>query len=228
MKKVAIGVMARAPLPGRCKTRLAASIGGERAADLCRAMLLDTLEAIEREVRADRFVVLAAPEHDGAGVLGALAPAPWEIVAQSGDGLGERLAHALTTLGADGSAVALVDADSPTAPWDAAGRTLARGPAACMGPCVDGGYWLIALRAVEPRVFADIAWSTSRVADQTRTRCEELGLALVELPVAFDVDEPDDLDRLAEELAARPSLAPRTAAIVAAAAQARARGGAAR
>jgi rSAM/selenodomain-associated transferase 1 len=213
-RRVTIGVMARAPHPGACKTRLAASIGPGGAAALYRAMLLDTLDAIERTCDA-RLVVMAAPEDDGVAALRAIAPVSWEIDAQEGAGLGARLAHAFATLGADGRAVALVDSDSPTAPWDVAGRSLARfvGPRrALMGPCDDGGYWLIALTTPDIRILDGIAWSTPLVQEQTRARCAALGLTLEELPSAYDIDHPRDLDRLSAELRARPGRAPRTAA----------------
>jgi hypothetical protein len=210
-----IGVMARAPVPGHCKTRLARLIGDARAAELCRVMLLDTLASIERVFAASRLVVLAAPEQDGVALLGRLVPQRWEIVAQDGKGLGVRLANAFTTLAADGAPVALVDSDSPTASWEAAARGLEglrRPRQVCMGPCTDGGYWLVAMTTIELGVLEGIPWSTPAVAPETRARCAALGLHLEELPVGRDVDGPDDLDWLREELRQRPGRAPRTAA----------------
>ena len=206
-----VGVMARAPIPGRCKTRLAAVIGEDRACALYRAMLLDTLAAIERAMAGARLVVLAAPEHDGIAVLRSVAPRDWEVVPQRGDGLGARLANALADLGP--GTVALVDSDSPTAPWDAAGRALrdAKPGQVLLGPCDDGGYWLIATSKLEPRLFEGIAWSTPRVVEQTRARCREVGLSCSELPTAYDVDGGDDLERLKRELASHPERAPLTA-----------------
>ena len=219
-RRVTVGVMARVPRAGSCKTRLAAAIGPAHAAALYRAMLLDTLHAVERACDA-RLVVMAAPEDDGVAGLAAIAPAPWEVVPQAGDGLGARLANAFGALGADGGAVALVYSDSPTAPWDAGGRALAsfdgdgRVARALMGPCDDGGYWLIALSRVDGHalgILEGIAWSTPRVQEQTRARCAALGLSLSELPSAYDVDDPRDLDRLEVELATHPERAPLTAA----------------
>src|SRR5207245_8313091 len=111
----AVGVMARAPIPGRCKTRLAAAIGAEEAAALYQAMLLDSLEAFAR-IGASRNALLAAPEDDGVEVLRALSPRGWEVIPQDGASLGERLAAAFRTLGGRGSPVALLDSDSPTVP----------------------------------------------------------------------------------------------------------------
>ena len=91
---VTLAVMARAPLEGRCKTRLAASLGAAWATRLYEAMLLDTLERFGR-LPVDRHVVLAAPEDQGVALLEALVPAPWQVVAQEGEGLGERLREAV-------------------------------------------------------------------------------------------------------------------------------------
>jgi uncharacterized protein len=212
-----IGVMARAPVPGHCKTRLARSIGDALAAELCRAMLLDTLTSIERAFPSSRLVVMAAPEQEGVSTLRALVARPWEIVAQDGDGLGARLAHAFTALGTNAAAVALVDSDSPTAPWEVAGHALAqlRGPRrACMGPCTDGGYWLVAMTTIELGILEGIPWSTPAVAAETRARCATLGLELEELPIGHDVDGPDDLEWLRAELRKRPQRAPLTAAVL--------------
>jgi rSAM/selenodomain-associated transferase 1 len=212
-----IAVMARAPVPGRCKTRLAASLGNTRAAELCRAMLLDTLASIERTFARSRLVIMAAPEHDGPAVLRALAPPRWEIVEQKGEGLGLRLAHAFEVLGAGGAPTALVDSDSPTASWESAERALLRlrGPRqVCMGPCIDGGYWLIAMTTIVLGVLEGISWSTPTVAAETRARCASLGLTLDELPMGRDVDGPDDLTWLHDELRRCPERAPRTAAML--------------
>jgi rSAM/selenodomain-associated transferase 1 len=212
-----IAVMARAPVPGRCKTRLATSVGDARAAELCRAMLLDTLASIEQTFTQTRLVVMAAPENEGVSCLRALASPRWDIVAQQGEGLGVRLARAFQTLGADGGPVALVDSDSPTVSWDAAERALSRlhGPRrVCMGPCTDGGYWLIAMSTIVVDILEGIPWSTSAVARETRARCAALGLSLEELPMGRDVDGPDDLAWLRDELRSCRERAPRTATML--------------
>ena len=213
MKGVTLGIMARAPIAGHCKTRLAAALGDEAAAELYRAMLLDSLDVFGR-VGATRLAVMTAPEHDGIAVMRALVPPEWEVVAQEGAGLGARLAHAFRTLGQDADAVVLVDSDSPTVAAAPVAHALARfsGPRrALMGPCDDGGYYLIGLTTQELGILDGITWSTTKVADETRARCAALGLALEELPPAYDVDRPEDLERLRAELAHNPERAPRTA-----------------
>jgi glycosyltransferase A (GT-A) superfamily protein (DUF2064 family) len=82
---------------------------------------------------------------------------------------------------------------------------------ALMGPCADGGYYLIALTSPETRVFDAIDWSTSRVQEQTRDRCAALGISLRELPAGYDVDDAEGLARLRAE----PQRATRVAELLA-------------
>jgi rSAM/selenodomain-associated transferase 1 len=212
-----LGLMARSPVPGCCKTRLSPPLPPAEAAELYRAMLEDSFAAYAR-VELARLVVMVAPEHDGPHHIRQLAPPCWEVLAQRGEGLGERLRHAFATLGVDGHAVALVDSDSPTAPIgpiEQGLRALTGTQRALVGPCEDGGYYLIGLGAVDTRslgILEGIPWSTSEVMTATRTRASVLGIDLDELPTWYDVDEAADLTRLKAELGHRPALAPRTAA----------------
>ncbi len=209
-----VGVMARAPIPGACKTRLARSLGAVRAADLYRAMLLDTLEGYARLPFAAR-VLFAAPENDGVAALRALSPRGWSVEPQMGPDLGARLVRARAVLG-DGRAI-LVSSDSPTAPFDAIGEALRDwdDPSQLLlGPCTDGGYYLIGVARCDFGVFEDIPWSTSSVADKTRERCAALGLSVRELPARCDVDEVPDLDELSRDLARDPCLGPRTRVVL--------------
>jgi uncharacterized protein len=223
---VTFGVMARAPIAGKCKTRLAKTIGDEAAAQLYAAMLADRLEAVS-VLPATRRVLLAAPEDDGAAALRALAPVGWDIVEQRGLDLGARLANAVRDLLPDarGGIVCLVDSDSPTLPLAELWPQLSAKPterSVLLGPCSDGGYYLIGMGTLETGVFDDIPWSTEGVATATRERCAHLGLVVRELPCWYDVDESRDLDRLETELRERPLLAPRTAAFFREAREARA------
>ena len=212
-----LGVMARAPVPGRCKSRLARHVGAELSAAVYRSMLIDCLTAFSR-IPARRHVVLAAPECDGVRHLRALAPPAWEVQCQQGADLGERLAHGFETLGAGGEAVALLSSDSPTLPISevAAGLRALDGPnKALIGPCDDGGYYLIGLSTFEPTVLSEIPWSTAEVLQTTRQRCRALGLSVTELPTWYDVDDLDDLGRLQRELAEDPTRAESTARLLA-------------
>jgi uncharacterized protein len=159
-----------------------------------------------------RRVVLVAPEDDGVETLRAWVPPPWEIRAQEGADLGERLSNGLRLLSQDGNAVVLIASDAPAAPvhalssalpfLEAPGRVL-------LGPCDDGGYYLIGLSSNVPAVFEGISWSTPVVLAQTRERCRQLSLECEELPWGYDVDNARDLIRFSADLSLSPTLAPR-------------------
>lgn len=208
------GVMARAPVAGRCKTRLAKSLGAEGAKRLYEAMLRDRLAALSE--LTSRHVILAAPEDDGVAAIARMAPA-WEVIAQRGADLGERLANALTELSSRDTMVCLIDSDSPTLPLgqiDAALRAPAPGREITLGPAADGGYYLVGSTVLEPRIFSGIPWSTARVSAATRARCVELGLGVRDLVTWYDVDEVEDLPRLARDLERDPLIAPNTRAVL--------------
>ncbi len=205
-----VGVMARAPLPGACKTRLAQKLGDDAAAELYQAMLMDTLAAYE-ELPLARRVLLAAPENDGERRLRELAPASWQVLPQRGCDLGKRLATAQAELRP--GAVLLVSSDSPAPPIPGILEAFATWPRdghVLLGPCNDGGYYLIGLPRPETRLFKGISWSTPRVVEQTRARCREIGVPHRLLPPAVDVDEFTDVALLEQELEGSPSLAPNT------------------
>jgi glycosyltransferase A (GT-A) superfamily protein (DUF2064 family) len=175
--RVALAVMAKAPVAGQVKTRLCPPLTPAEAAALARCFLLDRLEQL--------------------GVL----PAGVRLVPQEGADLGARLDRVLTDLLAEGYAGAIaVDADSPTLPTAYLRRAcgVLRDPAidVVVGPCEDGGYYLIGLRAPVPALFRDMPWSTAGVTEETLARARRLGLRLALLPSWFDVDRGEDLARL--------------------------------
>ncbi len=211
-----LAVVARAPTPGRCKTRLNPRLSPQEAATFYEAMLLDTLDALS-EVTCGRRVVLAAPEDDGVARLRELVPSVWEVMTQRGADLGERLANGMCDLSQPEKALALISSDAPTIPISAISTALAslgRSPRALLGACEDGGYYLIAMNVLELGVFNGISWSTPIVAEQTRARLRELALPWDELPLAIDIDTPADLDRLRAELSRRPGHALRCAKLL--------------
>jgi len=232
--KTAIGVMVRAPLPGRCKERLLAAHSPEWVAGLYAAMLRDTLDGLQ-SVAADDYVVFVAPvprDADAAAPVDAVAdeearlklafdvlarhvPAPWKLVAQEGEDFGACLEHALGSLFERGAGYALLSSsDIPSFPPEPLAQAFADGEThgqVLVGPSDDGGHYVIGMPRVEPRLVRDIPWSTPAVMETTRLRCKELGLAIRELPKWYDVDEPSDVLRLVDELRKQPELAPRTA-----------------
>jgi glycosyltransferase A (GT-A) superfamily protein (DUF2064 family) len=211
--KLAIGVMARAPVPGRCKKNLAEVLGAAGAARLYAAMLRDTLEARSR-IPAVRYVVLVAPEDGGVAELRAIVPAPWEVLAQNGATMEARLAHALSILGDGGGSVVLMDGDAPTVSASGLAKALhsfGGGRRALLGPCNDGACYLLGVTTVDLALVQGAPKSTKDLLFFARSRFRELGLDVEELPTAYDVEHPPALERLRVELAAHPERAPRTA-----------------
>ena len=179
-------VIAKAPIAGASKTRLCPPCSPGQAAQLARAALRDTLQAVAATPGAGRRVLVL----DG-------APGPWlprgfEVVAQRGDGLAQRLAHAFAACA--GSAL-LVGMDTPQltpALLGAGVQALRDGAAAVLGLAADGGYWAIGLRRPDADVFDGVPMSTARTGAVQRARLDALGLAPVTLPVLRDVDRIDD------------------------------------
>lgn len=194
----------KVPRPGRAKTRLAPALGAEGAARLYRAFLADTV-ALARGSGADVELWLSGPaEEVGAGADNL----PDVRLRRQPDGdLGDRLVHAFGDAfeAGTGRAVAL-GTDHPTLPperIDEAFGSVGEADVG-LGPATDGGYYLLALRrAAWPRareLFRAVPWSSSRVAEVTRRRAREAGLSLRSLPTWYDVDEPDQLERLRRDV----------------------------
>jgi rSAM/selenodomain-associated transferase 1 len=208
--------MAKVPGVAPVKSRLHPALTAERATDLYRCFLLDRLDSLGA-VPGITPVVAFTPADAGAAIA-ALSPSGFRCLAQQGADLGERLDAVLTTLLAEGHRGAIaVDSDSPTLPMAyvaEAARVLAASAAdVVVGPCDDGGYYLIGVRAPCPRLFDGIPWSTPAVLPMTLERVRELGLRVHVLPAWFDVDTEADLRRLHEEMRAGGG-PPRTRAFV--------------
>ena len=207
-------MIAKAPRPGRSKTRLVPPLDAAGAAALSAAFLRDVTENIALAARSVPFAgyVAYAPTGEEALFEGVLAPGTALMLADGSppvpagvNGLGRSLLHATRTLLAAGhGAACLLNADSPTLPThflrDAGAALATPGERAVLGPAEDGGYYLLGLKAAHAHLFQDIDWSTERVAEQTRARARALGLELVELPPWYDVDDTASLRRLAGEI----------------------------
>jgi hypothetical protein len=124
----------------------------------------------------------------------------WGLRCQRGADLGARMLHAFRQGLRRAERVILVGADCPALRAPAlrqAARWLAGGADAVFAPAEDGGYALVALRRVSPRLFCGIPWGGAQVMAQTRARLAALGWRWRELPTVWDVDRPEDVARLA-------------------------------
>ena len=204
--RCALTVMAKAPVPGKVKTRLSPPLSPSEAAGLNAAFLRDTFENLQAAARTCTAACVVSYTPAGQeGAFGGILPTETLLLPQRGDGFGERLLLTAGDLLACGfGSVCLIDSDSPTVPtgeFVRAVELLGHGdPGAVLGRSDDGGYYLLGLGQAHRRLFEEISWSTELVAEQTATRARELGLALTELRPWYDVDDADSLARLREEL----------------------------
>lgn len=202
MSHQALQVFARAPETGKAKTRLIPALGPEGAAILHAGLVERTLQTAcgqGRDVQlwchpnpdqpffshcADRFAVTLHP--------------------QTGDDLGQRMAHALTAALKDHEHAVLIGTDCPgltTKDLDRAFAALEEGADAVFGPASDGGYYLVGLRQPRPGLFSGIDWGSDRVLSQTRSRACELGLDCRLLATRRDLDTPADLQAFQDRVA---------------------------
>ena len=183
----ALVVVAKAPVAGQTKTRLCPPLEPEQAATLAEAALADTLQAVAWTPGATRRVLVLDGE-----------PGPWlpngfAVVAPRGDGLRDRLAHAVADVG---EPLLMIGMDTPQVTRAQLAAALERlaDPAvdAVLGPTPDGGYWAIGLATADPAVFDGVPMSTDRTGAAQRARLAELGLRTAALETLRDVDTFDD------------------------------------
>ena len=198
-------VFAKAPQPGRVKTRLGPAVCADNAADLARAFLLDVLAMGERLPNCE--LVLAYAPYGTGKEMAALAGGRWRVRLQRGKDLGERLAHAFATLLRDPlDRVVVIGSDSPQMPAERLGEAFAALDSAdlAIGPCDDGGYYLIGLRRWVEGLFCGVRWSTDCAFVDTIANADRLGLSRAVLGTEYDVDDPRSLSRLVADLRALP------------------------
>lgn len=193
-------VFARAPSPGRAKSRLVPRLGAWGAAHL-QARLTRRALRTAREARCGPLELHGAPRRHGVLVREARRVGA-ALHAQRGADLGARMLHALRgALRRHGAAI-LIGTDCPAlrpADLQRAARALAAGHDAVFAPAEDGGYALIGLRRVTHRLFENITWGEAQVFAETRARLEALGWRWKALRTVWDVDRPQDLERLRRE-----------------------------
>jgi glycosyltransferase A (GT-A) superfamily protein (DUF2064 family) len=224
--RCAVAIMAKAPNAGRVKTRLQPVLRAEEAPALSACFLRDMthmLSSAGREAALDGYIAYA-PAGSEASFAPIAAPgtgcvlADGTIDAPAGvDGFGRCLLQAARALFALGyGKAALLNADSPNLPAGLiveTARLLAQpGDRAVLGPATDGGSDLLGMKAPHAELFAGIAWSTERVAAQTRAAARRIGLTLAELAPWYDVDDPPSLAQLLRDLEGSGNTAPSTAA----------------
>jgi len=193
---VAIAILAKAPLPGLAKTRLAPVLGADGAANL-QARFIEHTVTTAQSAAVGPVTLWVAPDRHHPAFQTIAARLGVAVAVQPEGDLGARMMAAVEA--ARGPAI-VVGTDCPALTPEhlrAAARALVDGIDVVIIPVDDGGYGLIGMQRPQPALFEGMTWSTSSVMAETRRRLSRLGLSWREPARLWDVDRPADLDRLA-------------------------------
>lgn len=189
--KTALIIFVRNPVLGKVKTRLAASIGEEKALQVYQQLLLHTRD-ITIDLPCDRFVFYA----DFINEADIWSAPEFNKRLQQGDDLGKRMQHAFEELFSAGfDKVAIIGSDCYQLTGDIivdAFTTLQRADVV-IGPAGDGGYYLLAMQQMIPEIFEEIPWSTPVVLSKTMAILQHRQYKTALLKELNDVDEEKDL-----------------------------------
>ncbi|MEO7159752.1 MAG: TIGR04282 family arsenosugar biosynthesis glycosyltransferase [Polaromonas sp.] len=194
-------IIAKAPIPGYCKTRLIPALGTEGAAALASRMLLRTVQTALAAGVGPVEMCAAPSRHEAAwAALGLPAVLDWSEQ-REGD-LGARMAAAAQRTLSRGERVLLIGTDCPELDEahlrSAAASLLAHDVS--LVPTADGGYALLGLSQFHPSLFDNMPWSTDTVAGETLGRLAKIPWTVKTLQMLHDIDEPADLRWLPDDL----------------------------
>lgn len=198
-----LGVMAKYWEPGSVKTRLGVSIGMTRAAEIHRAFCVHLANSLADMADERSFVITPA---DRNAVFAAHLPDGWQIEIQSDGDLGRRMQMWFQGRRNPEVDQILIGADCPLLDAHVIDETehLLSDHDVVLGPALDGGYYLIALRGGwrpdYAGLFDEMPWSSDKVFEMTCRRAKQLGLRLACLPPMQDVDTVTELDQLRSRL----------------------------
>jgi glycosyltransferase A (GT-A) superfamily protein (DUF2064 family) len=204
---VVVLVVAKAPVPGQAKTRLAAGVGAPAAAHIAAAALLDTLDAVADAPVAARVVALTGSLDDAASVDEIRSRlADFTVVPQRGDDFAERLAnaHLDAAAAAGGLPVLQIGMDTPQVTAELIGECARELLAAdaVLGLARDGGWWVLGVSdAATADCLRTIPMSRSDTGAVTLGALEDTGANVSLVPTLADVDTVEDVDAVRRQCA---------------------------
>jgi rSAM/selenodomain-associated transferase 1 len=189
-----IVIFAKAPRPGKVKTRLIPALGAEGAAALAGYLLHSTLDEVLQS-QADSVELCTEPAFADPAWHGVSLPAGVNLSSQGAGDLGERMARVAQRVLNQGERVILIGTDCPDLTRQKLNEaiTALQTWQAVMFEALDGGYTLLGLQAFDPSLFTQIAWSSSKVSEQTHLAFSRLGWQCKVLGQLPDIDRPEDL-----------------------------------
>jgi len=209
---VALAVFAKAPVPGRVKTRLIPPLTPVEAARIARACLEESLRRfVPAAEGATASLYLDGDVDDSLLALCGSLDVP--VVPQSVGDLGARLRSAFRAARSGGaSKVLAIGSDSPTLDPARIREAIEALDTSdiVLGPTEDGGYYLIGTRRDADGIFDGIPWSTPNVARATLARAAALGLSVQQLPAWYDLDDVASLRRARDDAGDQVSALTRT------------------
>jgi rSAM/selenodomain-associated transferase 1 len=196
LRQVQVALLAKAPIPGLAKTRLAPVLGARGAARLQRQL---TRQALRTALAAalGPVTLWCTPDARHRFFRALQRTAGVRCLVQPSGDLGERM-HTAFRLHCTQGPLLLIGTDCPVlrpGHLRQAAQALADGADAVLQPAEDGGYVLVGLRRSQPALFRGMTWSTDQVMAETRQRVRAAGLHLQELDTLWDLDRPQDLLR---------------------------------
>ena len=194
MTKEALLIFTKNPVPGKVKTRLAATVGNDVAFSVYQQLVKHTL-VITSGLPVDKFVFYS----DEVEQEDVWNKKHYLKQLQQGNNLGERMNNAFASTFKKGvNKVVVIGTDCPG--LDAGiimnAFTYLDKYNVVIGPAADGGYYLLGMKQHHPQLFENIAWSTNIVSEETISKCVASHLDYWLLPVLNDIDEEKDLVHL--------------------------------
>ena len=204
-------VFARAPVPGKTKTRLIPALGAEAAAHL-HAYLIDRTISLLMAIDNVNVTLWCMPSPNDpffqlcAGRYGV------GLSTQHGDSVGSSMHHAFRKALESAPWAIVLGTDCPELQTDdvqQAIETMRSGMDAVAGPAYDGGYYLLGLRQASSHLFENIPWGTEQVWTMTQDRLRTLGWSWATISWRHDLDRPEDLVRLRAKYLKKAEFEPR-------------------
>lgn len=189
----ALVLFAKDPVAGRVKTRLQSEFDPETVYRIYTCFLKDSIAKICAVNDVDIFIAVT-PSYESGFFETHSFPRKPQLFLQEGNDLGERMHRTFEQRFQEGyETVTIIGTDSPTLPVRYIETALASEKDVTLGPSTDGGYYLIGMHGKVTDVFADVAWGSETVLQETLDRVRTAGASLEALPVWYDIDHPEEL-----------------------------------
>jgi hypothetical protein len=195
MKKVALIIFVKIPMKGRVKTRLSPHLSDEKILELYKSFVIKITSTCSLLKGVKRFLG-CMPTKDDDFIMALAERYGYECFEQRGQDLGQRIINAFRDYFKKGyERVVIIGSDSPTLPLEYIRQSfrILGEKDFVLGPCNDGGYYLVGARKLYEHVFRRIPWDTPEVLNRTLDRLDSRGIDYFLLPFWYDVDTIDDL-----------------------------------